>query len=222
MSRPTADDTEQQFSRRAFVARAVAATGTLAGVAAVVGKAGLAPAAAAATPGEVVETFNGLAAFVVPGPDPYSIAQGESTSEPGGVDAFAAPALIAGLDFSSPSTPELSSTVATLLNTAAQAVRPDSVAGPFTSAFANLSSPEKAAALALLETAEPFAPLRSLFVLLPSLVAFLAYSEVGVFDPANRVLAGIPIGWQLTNYEGVADGRDALLGYFENRRKVDA
>ena len=209
----TAVQDERTLSRRAFVARALAATGALAGVAR------FAAGAAAATTDVVVDTFNGFVAYVVPGPDVYSVAQGESTAEPGGIDASATPALVAGLDFSSPG---LSASVAALLNTAAQIVRPDSAAGPFTSAFANLQFAEKPAALAVLGTAEPFAPLRSLFAILPSLVAFLAYSEVGVFDPSTRSLVGTPIGWQLTSYEGVADGRDAFVGYFENRRRVDA
>ena len=38
---------------------------------------------ATAAPDLVVDTFNGLVAFVVPGPDAYSVAQGESTTEPG-------------------------------------------------------------------------------------------------------------------------------------------
>jgi hypothetical protein len=33
------------------------------------------------------DTFSGLIAFVVPGPDPYSVAQGVSTPAPGGIDA---------------------------------------------------------------------------------------------------------------------------------------
>jgi hypothetical protein len=214
--------TQNQYSRRAFVARAAAASGTLLVLPAVLERAGLNDAAAAATTDLVTDTYNGLVAFVVPGPDAYSIAQGESTSEPGGIDAGATPALIAGLNFASPVPPDLAGTVATLLNTAAQLVEPAAATGIFTSPFANLAFSEKAAALALLETADPFAQLRSLFVLLPSLVAFLAFSEVGVFDPRSRTLAARPLGWTLTSYDGVADGRDAFIGYLENRRKVDA
>jgi hypothetical protein len=214
--------TERGVSRRGFVARAVLATGALVSFADVLGRAGLTDEAAAATPDLVTDTFNGLVAFVVPGPDAYSVAQGESTLEPGGIDAYATPALIQGLNFASPVPPDLAGTVATLLNTAAQIVDPASATGTFASPFANLSFAEKAAALALLENAEPFAQLRSLFGVLPSLVAFLAYSEVGVFDPATRTIVARPLGWELSSYDGVADGRDAFIGYFENRRKVDA
>jgi hypothetical protein len=210
------------ISRRRFVARALAATGALAGLPGLLEQAGLVEEAAAATPDLVTETFNGLAAFVVPGPDAYSVAQGESTTEPGGVDGFVAPALIQGLNFAAPFPPDIAGTVATLLNTAAQIVNPASAAGQFTSPFANLSFAEKGAALGVLENAEPFAQLRSLFGILPSLAAFLAYSELTAFNRATRKLEGTPLGWLLSSYEGVADGRDAFVGYVENRRKVDA
>jgi len=210
------------YSRRTFVGRLVAASGALVFLPAVLERAGLTDEAAAATPDLVTDTFNGLVAFVVPGPDAYSVAQGESTPEPGGIDAYATPALIQGIGFASPFPPDLAGTVATLLNTAAQIVNPASAAGGFASPFANLSFAEKAGALAVLENADPFAQLRSLFGVLPSIVAFLAYSEVGVFDPATRTLVARPVGWDLSSYEGVADGRDAFIGYFENRRRVDA
>ena len=108
------------------------------------------------------------------------------------------------------------------MNLVAQGVDPESATGPFASQFANLAFAEKAAVLDVLEHDESFAQLWSLFGILPSLVAFLAYSEVAVFDPATRTLGAMPVGWTLTSYEGVADGRDAFVGYFENRRKVDA
>jgi hypothetical protein len=76
--------------------------------------------------------------------------------------------------------------------------------------------------LAVLEGDPSFAPLRSLVGVLPALVAFLAYSEAGVFDHATRTLHGRPVGWTLSGYEGVADGRDDFRGYFENRRRADA
>jgi hypothetical protein len=208
------------FSRRAFVARALVASGALLPLPDAVARSGLAEVAAAATPDLVTDTIHGLVAFVVPGPDAYSTAQGVSTTEPGGIDAFATPALIQGLAFAQPSAP-LAPMVASLLNFVAQAVDPGA-AGPFASPFANLSFAAKAAVLDILERDEAFAQARSLFGVLPSLVAFLAYSEVGVFDPASRTLVGTPVGWTLTSYDGVADGRDAFIGYFENRRRVNA
>ena len=44
------------------------------------------------------DTFNGLLAFVVPGSDSYSVAQGVSTHEAGGVDVGAIDVLISTLD----------------------------------------------------------------------------------------------------------------------------
>jgi hypothetical protein len=208
------------FSRGAFVRRTLIAAGALVSVPDAVAGTGLPEDAAAAAPDLDADTFNGLVAFVVPGPDPYSVAQGESTVEPGGIDAFATPALIAGLTFAQPSQP-LAATVTSLLNLVAQGVNPGSVSGQFASPFANLSFAEKGVVLDLLERGEAFAQLWSLIGILPSLVAFLAYSEVGVFDPATRTLVATPIGWMLSSYDGLADGRDAF-GYFENRRRVDA
>jgi hypothetical protein len=67
-------------------------------------QAGFLDDALAATPDVVSETFNGVVAFVVPGSDAYSVVQGQSTPEPGGIDAGATPALIAGLNLRSGST----------------------------------------------------------------------------------------------------------------------
>jgi hypothetical protein len=209
------------FSRRTFVARSLAAASALVSLPEAITRAGLSKDAATAAPDLVTESINGLVAFVVPGPDAYSVAQGVSAPEPGGIDAFATPALIEGLSFAQPAQ-QLASVVASVLNLVAQGVNPGSVAGPFPSPFANLSFAEKAVVFDVLEHDQAFAQLWSLVGILPSLVAFLAYSEVGVFDRATRTLVGRPVGWTLTSYEGVADGRDAFVGYFENRRKVDA
>jgi hypothetical protein len=178
--------------------------------------------AAAAAPDVVTETMNGLAAFIVPGPDEYSVVQGESTPEPGGVDAHAGEALVAGLNFAQASQPELAALVATLLNSVAVNVDPTAAFGRFASPFANLLFTQKAIVFSILEGAPQFEQLRGLVGVLPGLVAFLAYSEVGVFNPATRSLVAQPVGWQLSSYDGVADGRDELVGYFENRRKADA
>jgi hypothetical protein len=210
------------LSRRAFVTRAVLATGAVTSLGRVLDALALTDRAAAATVDHVTDAFNGLVAFVVPGPDAYSVAQGEATPEPGGIDAGVTAALIHGLEFASPVPPGLATTVATLLDTAAQLVDAASASGTFSSPFANLTAAGKAQALAILENAEPFAQLRSLFGVLPSLAAFLAYSELGAFDPTTRTLVARPLGWQLSSYDGVADGRNAFIGYFENRRKVDA
>lgn len=210
------------LSRRSLLARTLAATAALAALPETLSRAGLADAAAAAGPDLVADTLNGLVAFVVPGPDAYSVAQGESTVEPGGIDARATEALIVGLDSSYSFQPTLSASVSGLLNGIALAVDTGAAAGPFSSPFANLTFARKASVFAILEGDPSFAPLRPLVGILPSLVAFLSYSEVGVFDPRTRSLVGRPVGWELSSYDGVADGRDELIGYFENRRKVDA
>jgi hypothetical protein len=48
------------------------------------------------------DTFSGLIAFVVPGPDPYSVAQGVTTSAPGGIDAGAVEFLLHAADHFAP------------------------------------------------------------------------------------------------------------------------
>jgi hypothetical protein len=176
--------------------------------------------ARAATAAVVDETFSGLVAFVVPGPDAYSVAQGESTADAGGIDAGAVPALIAGLNFAQWFNPTAAEAVAGLLNSVALAVNPSAASGSFGSPFANLSFADKATVFAVLEGDPQFAPLRPLVGTLLGLVAFLSYSEVGMFDPATRQLVGTPVGWTLSSYDGVADGRDDFRGYFEHRRRV--
>ena len=60
--------------------------------------------------------------------------------------------------------------------------------------------------------------LKLLAGLLPVLAAFLIYSEGGAYDPETRSLTAQPVGWQISNYQGVSDGRDEFKGYFANRR----
>jgi hypothetical protein len=159
------------------------------------------------------DTYNGLLAFVVPGHDAYSVAQGVSTEEPGGVDAGATDALIATIDGSTPFVPNFSAVVAMILNNLAEAVHPG-VTGAFDSPFANLSYPEKAAVFRVMDNHDAFKVLAGV---LPGFVAFFVYSEAGTFDPATRSLTGTPLGWTLSNYEGVSDGRDEFRGYLRRR-----
>ena len=76
---------------------------------------GWAQAAEVATPDLLHDTFNGLLAFIVPGPDDYSVAQGVSTVELGGVDLGVTDILIATLDETTPFLPQFSATVAGFL-----------------------------------------------------------------------------------------------------------
>lgn len=172
-------------------------------------------AAQSAAPDLVHDTFNGLLAFVVPGPDAYSIAQGMSTEEPGGVDAGAIDVLITTIDQSTPFVPSFSETVAGVLNGLAQSVNP-SGSGAFLSPFARLSFAEKATVFQIMDATDS---LKLLGGLLPLFVAFFCYSEAGVFDPVTRSLTGRPVGWKLSRYEGVSDGRDEFVGYFGNHER---
>jgi hypothetical protein len=160
------------------------------------------------------DTFNGLLAFVVPGPDEYSLSQGVSTPEPGGVDAAAATVLIATLDASTPFLPQFSATAAAILNGLAQVVNP-SLAGTLLSPFARLSFVEKVAVFQIMDATDSLKPLASV---LPALTAAFCFSEAGVLDPATRSLDGPAIGWQISSYQGVSDGRAEFLGYFAKPR----
>jgi hypothetical protein len=163
------------------------------------------------------DTYNGLLAFVVPGSDPYSVDQGVSTEKPGGVDADITDVLIASMDQAVPFRPNFSVELAGILNFVAQQVN-TSASGRFSAPFANLSFPEKVAVFHGLEGDPNLRPLAGVLL---QFVAFLVYSEAGVFDPNTRTLTGTPLGWgELSNYEGVADGRDEFKGYYQDRRKV--
>src|SRR5712691_12827010 len=98
----------------------------------------------AAGPNVVEQTMNGLVAFIVPGRDRYSRAQGTKTKTPGGIEAGATPALIRTLDRFLPGPLPLSATAATILNGYATQVDPTSRKGTFASPFANLSFAQKA------------------------------------------------------------------------------
>jgi hypothetical protein len=174
----------------------------------------------AARPSVVEETMNGLVAFIVPGRDRYSIAQGTKSATAGGIGAGATPAVIETLDRFLPSNPPLSATVATILNQLATGVRAASRRGKFGSPFANLSFAEKAKVFQRVEgvSGPEAGSIRFLFGNLPDLVAFLAYSEAGVFDRRRGLLRRRPLGWLLTRYGGTADGHAEFKGYLDGRR----
>jgi hypothetical protein len=177
----------------------------------------------AATPNVVAQTMNGLVAFVVPGRDRYSRAQGTRSRTPGGIEAGATPALIRTLDRFLPGPLPLSATAATILNGYAAQVDPRSEQGTFASPFANLSFAQKARVFQTVEAlqAESAGSIRFLAGNLPGLVAFLAYSEAGVYDVKRRRVRRRPVGWRLTRYAGVAEGRKELKGYWRGRTKAD-
>jgi hypothetical protein len=165
----------------------------------------------AATPDVVTETMNGLVAFVVPGRDRYSRAQGTKTRTRGGIEAGATKRLIRTLDAFLPSTPPLSSAAATILNGVASNVAPPNPGrGNFESTFANLSFAQKAKVFQTLEgfQGEEAGSIRFLAGNLPGLAAFVAYSAR-------------PVGWRLAHYSGIAEGRAEFKGYYQGRRAAE-
>ena len=111
-------------SRRAFIAQLGAAVMAAGSSSFMLAAARAKPAGAAIHE----DTIKALIAFVVPGSDPYSIAQGESSPNPGGVDAGITDALIETLDASGPAPPPFptaSIAVAAILDHVAQLVNPN-------------------------------------------------------------------------------------------------
>ena len=159
------------------------------------------------------DTYNGLLAFVVPGRDEYSVQQGVVSSDPGGVESGSVDALIATIDESTPYFPSFSSAIADLLNGTTLLLGLN-VAGRFASPFANLSTPQKAAVFQALDLSPDYKVVAGV---LPAFVAFFVYSEAGSFDPITRSLTGTPVGWTISNYQGVSDGRAELLGYLKEK-----
>jgi hypothetical protein len=169
------------------------------------------------------DALNGLVAFSVPGPDPYSVAQGQSTKEPGGIDAGATDLLIELLDrfVGLPaSTLPASGGVAQILNGYALQVNPAAAGGAFASPFARLSFDDKVEVFRRFESDTEGSELRFVSGILVGAVGFLAYTEGAVFDRNTRQLTGTPVGWTLSQYDGVAEGRRELRGYWKGRRKV--
>jgi hypothetical protein len=203
-----------QHTRRNFLGHALLASASSALIAAsgFPGAKGWLSAARAATTDATIDTFNALLAFVAPGPDSYSVAQGVSTPELGGVGVGAVDVLIATVDESTPFVPSFSAQVAAILNGLALAVNP-AVSGPFLAPFANLSFAAKVGVLQIMDGTPALQPLAGV---LPPFVAFFAYSEAGAFDPTTRTLTGPPLGWTLSQYQGVSDGRAEFLGYFRD------
>jgi hypothetical protein len=194
----------------------------------------------------VHDTLDGFVAFVLPGDDPHSVAQGERANGPGGIAAGTTGALIANLDRFLPlpdtlgpndGTAPLSGAIAILLNTVALSVNPLSLNGLFLSPFARLPFSDKAAVFQRLEQGAPIPdhllpePLTLVsgnlaFVagILPTFLGFLAGTEQDVFDHATRSLRGRPVSWQVSGYQpnGPVEGWDELKGYYQGRREVNA
>jgi hypothetical protein len=206
------------LSRRGFLQSALAAAGLLLvqELKAFPESAVLRTTTPAPTVDIVHDTLNGLSAFAVPGPDPYSVAQGLSTPEPGAIAALVTEVFIPILDGSVPYVPNFSAVVAGILNQTALGVNP-APAGPFDSPFANLSFNEKVVVFQFLDATPSVKPLAALLL---AFAAYICYSEASVLDRATHTITAQPVGWTLSNYEGITDGFDELRGYFENRRRA--
>ncbi|TMK63993.1 MAG: hypothetical protein E6G53_09665 [Actinobacteria bacterium] len=214
------------LSRRTFLERAglVGAGAVLAQIPGFLARKGWLDDALAAETDLTRDTISALVAFVVPGPDAYSVAQGQRSSTPGGIDAHGPDAVIELLDrfvgtSEGPTLPS-SGGVATLLNGYALQVNPAAVSGAFLSPFARLSFAEKVQVFEMFEAETEGSELRFVSGILIGAVGFLSFTEYGVFDPDTRELTGTPVGWRITGYDGVAEGRNDLVGYWQGRRQV--
>lgn len=177
----------------------------------------------AQSPDQVRETLDALVAFVVPGPDAYSVAQGQSTKEPGGIEAGGTELLIELLDrfVGLPAgTLPSSGGVAQLLNGYALQVNPAAAGGASASPFARLKFDEKIEVFRRFEEETEGSELRFVSGILIGAAAFLCYGEATALDRDTRQLTRTPTGWTLSNYDGVAEGRAEMKGYWRGRRKV--
>jgi hypothetical protein len=133
-------------TRRNFLGHALLASASSALIAAsgFPGAKGWLSDARAAPADATVDTFNGLLAFLAPGSDPYSTAQGVSTPEIGGVSVGATNILIATMDETTPFVPSFSVQVAAILNGLALVVNP-AVRGRFWRRLQICRSPQRLA-----------------------------------------------------------------------------
>lgn len=179
--------------------------------------------------GGAEETLSALVAFILPGDDEFSKAQGESTGEPGGIAAGTVPVFIGNLDAFVPvavpgfgtETLPASGGVSFLLNRYALEVNPAG-SGPFSQPFARLTFAEKAEVFRRFESDPAWDDTEFKFVagILPGFVAFLAWSEAGVIDPETRRPTKRPVGWRLSKYDGPAEGHPEFRGYYRGHRRA--
>jgi hypothetical protein len=206
---------------RAGLAGAVAVLAQLPGF--LSGKGWLEPAHAQSAD-MVRETLDALVVFVVPGPDPYSVAQGQSTKEPGALDADATVLLVDMLDrfVTVPVAGQLpvSLGVAQLLNGYATEVNPAAAGGTFASPFARLRFEEKAEVFRRFEDDTEGSVVRFISGILMAAIAFVTFTEGTALDPDTRRLKRTPVSWTISSYDGAAEGWPELKGYWQGRRRV--
>lgn len=230
----------RELSRRDFLARAgaVGFGAALAQLPAALRGKGWLDEAAAQDPNLTRDTINGLVAFVLPGPDEYSVAQGQSSPTPGAIAAGTTDNLILNLDtflpsadlgpFNNDGTVPLSGAVAGLLNSTAAQVDPGANSGPFPSHFSRLSFAEKVEVFRRIEamSGEDDATRNIRFVggILPGYTAYLSFGEWKVLSAATDTLTARPVGWDLTQYmpgrTAPAHGWAEMKGYYEGRKKA--
>jgi len=211
-------------SRRSFMARSMLAAAIAAVAPSLLLKSNTAQAA---IPDELIaETMNGVLAFVVPGGDAFSLQQQLTHATPGGVEAGATLPLIFGLNVAAPAPPgfaSLSEALTYILNTVAGFIPSQADANPaMTSAFSKLTFAEKTMLFTMMDDPDPTSPLQGQFVGLSGpLIIFagmMTYSEAPVLNPMTGELVTTPVGWTISSYEGVSNGRRDFQGYYKGRR----
>jgi hypothetical protein len=223
----------EEMSRRSFLEHGgrIGAAAALAPIPLLLDSRSARAIAATPLPADVVrDTLKGLLAFVLPGDDAYSVAQGESARGPGSIGGGSLEPLIRMLDNFVPAgffgatdaTLPGSQIVAGLLNQLALRVDPSARHGPFLSPFARLSFREKGEVFRRFEAdrgvneLEP--ELKFVAGILPASAAFTSFSEAGVFDRRTRRLTRRPVGSAISGYGGPAEGHADFRGYFQGRR----
>lgn len=215
----TSTASKSELSRRTFLARTALVAAATAIAPSLLGDMGAAKAAVLPD-SVVIDTLNGVLAFVVPGGDPYSVQQGLTHPQPGAIEANATLPLMFGLNaggLAPPPFDTLSELIAFLLNNIASALNP-TVSGPFSSPFANLSFPEKAVVFQLMESGAAGPGLGPIANSLMLYAGLMAYSEAGVLDPTTGTLVATPVGWTISGYGGISDGHRDHQGYYQGRR----
>lgn len=240
-----------RFSRRRFLRQAGGTVVTASAVAHLPGLLrwkGWYEEAVAQEPDIVLDTFNGLAAFVWPGDDAYSVVQGEATDHPGAIATNAGHHIREALDSFVPApdvpvendeTMPISGGIASMINVVAATVNPIGEPAPFPSLFARLTYGDKVETWRRLEEEtraldssqmpEPFTHsagmLQFVFGVLPGFVQFFAFSEIDVWDADSRSLTERPVGWDHAGYlrefgTRPPEGWDDLKGYYGGRWEV--
>lgn len=208
-------------SRRGFLASA----GIGAGALLLTG----APSAAAASPRFITDAFDGLAAFVLPGNDPFSRQQKKTFPGPGAVANLGGLVVRETLDqyvpiqiaeAALPAPGALG--YALILQTVSLGIEPLSFIGPFAHPFANLSWQRK---LGVLQQVEELPGLTGSVIgysanALTTIAGLGAYSERSAFDRRTEELTGRPVSWDYSNYGGRSDGWPEFIGFLDGVTEV--